>query len=314
MININIVILDGGTTNPGDISWAEIEKQGNLTVYADSKKDELIEKSYDADILISNRIVFDKELLDNLPNLKYIGTLSTGYNSIDLKATKEKGITVCNVPSYCVITVAQMTFALLLQLCNHCKEHSDVVKSEGWNKSVEFGQTTAPFIELYGKTLGIVGYGATGRAVAKMARAFGMNVIAYSKSPKEIETVSLEELFKKSDVVSVHCALNEQTSNLIDMNLFKLMKKGSLFINTARGGIVNQDDLEKALDLGILAGAGLDVLREEPPQSDCGLFKHKNCIITPHIAWSSKEARQRLVDIVAKNIEMYKKGSPQNMV
>lgn len=311
---MNIVILDGGSTNHGDISWNKILKHGDVTVYDDSNEDEIVQRSKNADILISNRIVYTKEILDQLPKLKYIGTLSTGYNAVDLKATKEKNIVVCNVPSYCVITVAQMTFALLLQLCNHCKEHSDIVKKEGWRKSEEFGQTTAPFIELFGKTIGIVGYGATGKAVADMARAFGMNVIAYSISPKEIETVSLEELFKRSDVVSVHCALNDSTKNMIDMSLFKLMKKGSLFLNTARGGIVNQTDLQKALELGIIAGAGLDVLDKEPPNKDCGLFKYDNCIITPHIAWSAKEARQRLVNTVAENIEMFLKGTPQNQV
>ncbi|MFI3325683.1 MAG: D-2-hydroxyacid dehydrogenase [Clostridia bacterium] len=311
---MNIVVLDGATTNPGDISWGKIEKLGDVTIYGDSDESQIVQRAKNAEILISNRIVYDENLLNKLPKLKYIGTLSTGYNAIDLKATKEKGIVVSNVPSYCATTVAQMAFSLLLELCNHCKDHSDIVKSGNWDESISFGQKKAPFTELFEKTMGIVGYGDTGRIVAQMAKAFGMNVIAYSKSPKEIPTVSLEEVFSKSDVVSVHLALNSETANLIDINLFKLMKKTSFFINTARGGIVNQKDLAFALENGIIAGAGLDVLDKEPPEKNCELFGIDNCIITPHIAWSAKEARQRLVDIVAKNIEMYQKGTPQNQV
>ncbi len=311
---MNIVILDGGTTNPGDISWKAIETLGNLTIYDTTDAKDVISRSINADIIIINRIVIDKNVLDNLPNLKCIATFSTGFNTIDLLEAKNRGIPVCNVPVYCLQTVAQMTFALILALTNHVESHSNYVKNGMWNESIKFGQTKAPFVELWGKTLGIVGYGGIGKEVAKLGKAFGMNVIAYSKSQKDIETVSIEEVFKNSDIVSLHCALNDDTKGLVNMELLKLMKSSALLVNTARGGLINEAELAEALANGTLAGAATDVITDEPPSTDNPLLKLDNFLVTPHIAWSSKEARLRLIDVVANNIKGFINKEYKNVV
>ena len=314
----NIVILDGGTTNPGDISFEPIEALGNVIFYEDTPKELVYERSKDADAIIINRIVVTKELLLSLPRLKYIGLFATGFNLVDTKAAHELGVTVCNVPFYCVGTVAQQAFALLLELCNHIKTHSDEIKNGGYQNSIEMSHSTHPIFELYGKTLGIVGYGNIGKTVAALGKALSMNILVYSKHEKKLEDgekqVSLEELFSKSDVISLHCALNDETKELVNERLLSLVKPTALLINTARGGLIDEQALANALNSGKIGGAGLDVLAKEPPEEDCPLFTAKNTVLTPHIGWSSRDARIRLVKCVADNLSAWKKGKPINTV
>lgn len=315
---MKIVILDGGTTNPGDISWEPIEKLGEVTAYDSTPEELVIERAKDAEAIIMNRIVMSRSVMEQLPKLKYIGALATGFNTIDTVAAKEMGITVCNVPFYCVETVAQLAFALLLALCNRVETHSEVTRGGGWNESIRMSHTSRPIFELYGKTLGIVGYGNIGKTVANLGRALGMKILVYSKNKKQLpdgdRQVSLQELFRDSDVISLHCALNDETRGLVDKKLLSSMKKTALIINTARGAVINEADLAEALNKGTIAGAGLDVMTKEPPEEDNPLLTAKNCIMTPHIAWASKDARARLVDIVADNLYQYTQGRIQNCV
>lgn len=311
---MKIVILDAEITNPGDISWDEIGALGEMVIYDYTPKELVVERSKDADAILVTRVFMTEDLIRQLPNLKYIGVFATGFNMVDVKVAAEQGITVCNVPHYCSKTVAQMVFAHLMELCIHVDVHTDYVKSNRWQESLDYERKVAPFLELTGKTMGIIGYGSIGIAVAEIAKAMGMNVIAYSKSPKEIETVSLETLLKESDVVSVHCALNDETRGMINLERMKTMKPTAFIINTSRGAVVNEAELAQALNEGIIAGAGVDVMSEEPPNEHFPLLTAKNCYITPHIAWASRESRKRLVTQVAKNIECFQKGETQNKV
>ncbi len=315
---MKIVILDGGTTNPGDISWEPIEKLGEVTAYDSTPAELVIERAKDAEAVIMNRIVMSREVMEQLPKLKYIGTLATGFNTIDTVAAKEMGITVCNVPFYCVETVAQLAFALLLALCNQVETHSAVTRAGGWEESIKMSYSTHPIFELVGKTLGIVGYGNIGRTVANLGRALGMKVLVYSRSKKELPEgdlqVDLPTLFAESDVVSLHCALNDETRGMVDRKLLRTMKKTAFIINTARGALINEQDLADILNEGLIAGAGLDVMTKEPPEEDNPLLTAKNCIMTPHIGWASKDARSRLVEIVAENLLKFTEGKTQNCV
>ncbi len=314
----NIVILDGGTTNPGDITFEPIENLGNVTFYEDTPKELVYERSKDADAIIINRIVVTRELLLSLPKLKYIGLFATGFNLVDTKAAHELGVTVCNVPFYCVGTVAQQAFALLLELCNHVNNLSDTIKNGNYNHSIEMSLSEYPIFELYGKTLGIVGYGNIGKTVAALGKALSMNILVYSKHEKKLEDgerqVSLEELFSKSDVISLHCALNDETRELVNERLLSLVKPTALLINTARGGLIDEKALANALNSGKIGGAGLDVLAKEPPEKDCPLFTAKNVVLTPHIGWSSRDARMRLVKCVADNLSAWLDKKPINVV
>ncbi len=314
----NIVILDGGTTNPGDITFEPIESLGNVTFYEDTPKELVYERSKDADAIIINRIVVTRELLLSLPKLKYIGLFATGFNLVDTKAAHELGVTVCNVPFYCVGTVAQQAFALLLELCNHVNNLSDTIKNGNYNHSIEMSLSEYPIFELYGKTLGIVGYGNIGKTVAALGKALSMNILVYSKHEKKLEDgerqVSLEELFSKSDVISLHCALNDETRELVNERLLSLVKPTALLINTARGGLIDEKALADALNSGKIGGAGLDVLAKEPPEKDCPLFTAKNVVLTPHIGWSSRDARMRLVKCVADNLSAWLDKKPINVV
>ncbi len=314
----NIVILDGGTTNPGDITFEPIENLGNVTFYEDTPKEFVYERSKDADAIIINRIVVTRELLLSLPKLKYIGLFATGFNLVDTKAAHELGVTVCNVPFYCVGTVAQQAFALLLELCNHVNNLSDTIKNGNYNHSIEMSLSEYPIFELYGKTLGIVGYGNIGKTVAALGKALSMNILVYSKHEKKLEDgerqVSLEELFSKSDVISLHCALNDETRELVNERLLSLVKPTALLINTARGGLIDEKALADALNSGKIGGAGLDVLAKEPPEKDCPLFTAKNVVLTPHIGWSSRDARMRLVKCVADNLSAWLDKKPINVV
>lgn len=315
---MDIVVLDGGTTNPGDLSWAPLEALGRVTVYDSTPADCVVKRAQDAEALIVNRIVLNRAVLDALPKLRYIGTLATGYNTIDVRAAREKGVTVCNVPLYCVETVAQLTLALLLALCNRVEQLSAVTRSGGWNDAVEATHTTAPILELSGKTLGILGFGNIGRAVAQLGLALGMRVLVHSRTQRALPAgctwCSFETLFETADVVSLHCPLTDETRGIVGASVLARMKPTALLINTARGALVDENALADALNSGRLAGAGLDVMAEEPPRPDHPLLTAKNCLITPHIAWASREARLRLIDAVAGNLRAFLAGQPVNVV
>ena len=315
---MNIVILDGGTTNPGDVSWEPIASLGNLTVYDSTPTELVIPRSKDADALIINRIALNKETLEQLPKLRFIGMLATGYNTVDTVAARSLGIPVCNVPLYCVEMVAQQAFTLLLSLCGNVHRYSETVRAGKWQEAVAMNYQGYPLYELYGKTLGIVGYGSIGKCVSKLGLALGMNILLYSRTKKDAPEgcrwVDLDTLFAESDVVSLHCPLNEQTAGLVDEHLLSLMKPTAFLINTSRGGVVDSHALADALNSGKLAGAGVDVMAQEPPAADDPLLTAKNCVISPHIAWASKEARERLIRIVADNLQSFQNGTTQNAV
>ena len=315
---MDIVVLDGGTTNPGDLSWAPLEALGRVTVYDSTPADCVVKRAQDSEALIINRIVLNRAVLDALPKLRYIGTLATGYNTIDVRAAREKGVTVCNVPLYCVETVAQLTLALLLALCCRVEQLSAVTRSGGWNDAVEATHTTAPILELSGKTLGILGFGNIGRAVAQLGLALGMRVLVHSRTQRALPAgctwCGFETLFETADVVSLHCPLTDETRGIVGASVLARMKPTALLINTARGALVDENALADALNSGRLAGAGLDVMAEEPPRPDHPLLTAKNCLITPHIAWASREARLRLIDAVAGNLRAFLAGQPVNVV
>jgi len=317
---LKIVVLDGYTLNPGDLSWSGIEAYGDTQVYEYTPEDKIIERAKGAEIVFTNKTPLTAETLDKLEGLRYIGVLATGYNIVDVKAASDKGIIVTNIPTYGTNSVAQMVFAHILELCHHVQLHSDAVKQGEWTNCRDFCFWKIPQIELYDKTMGIVGFGNIGRQVGKIANAIGMKVIAYDKiknNPPEYEGfkwVSLEELFKESDVVSLHCPLFPETQGMINKNTLSLMKKTAFLINTSRGGLVVDQDLAEALNEGRIAGAGLDVLSVEPPAEDNPLLKAKNCLITPHIAWATKEARARLMDIAVNNLKCFLEGKPVNVV
>ena len=315
---MKIVILDGGTTNPGDVSWEPIAALGDLTVYDSTPPELVIPRAADADALIINRIALTKETLEQLPNLKFIGMLATGYNTVDIAAARSLHIPVYNVPLYCVEMVAQQAFTLLLSLCGNVHRYSETVRAGKWQEAVQMNYQGYPLFELYGKTLGIVGYGSIGKCVAQLGLTLGMNVLLYSRTQKEAPEgcrwVDLETLFAESDVVSLHCPLNDQTAGLVNEHLLSLMKPTSFLINTSRGGVVDSQALADALNSGKLAGAGVDVMAQEPPAADDPLLTARNCVISPHIAWASKEARERLIGIVADNLQAFQNGTPKNAV
>ena len=315
---MKIVILDGGTTNPGDVSWAPIEAIGDVTAYDATPASLVVERARDAEAVIMNRIVMSREVMDALPKLRYIGTLATGYNTIDVVAAREKGVTVCNVPFYCVETVTQQTFALLLELCNHTGAISDVTRAGGWNDGITMSYTSHALFELHGKTLGIFGFGNIGQAVAKLGLALGMHVIVHSRTkralPEDCEWVDFETLFRTADVVSLHCPLNDGTRGIVNAEVLAWMKPTALLLNTARGAVLDEAALADALNRGQIAGAGLDVLIEEPPKSDNPLLTAKNCVLTPHIAWASRDARLRLIRVVADNLRAFLDGKPVHVV
>ncbi|MDO5415856.1 MAG: D-2-hydroxyacid dehydrogenase [Lachnospiraceae bacterium] len=318
---MKIVVLDGYTENPGDLSWDGIREFGQLTVYERTETAALAEERMQgAEVVYTNKTVLSAELLDRCPELKFIGVLATGYNVVDVKAASERGITVCNIPAYGTEAVAQFTMGLLLELCHHIGSHSDSVKAGEWTVSRDFCYWNYPLVELAGKTMGIIGFGRIGQAVARLAQAFGMRVLAYSRHPKpELETescrmASLEELLEQSDVISLHCPLTEENRGLICRENIEKMKDGVFLINTARGPLIVEKDLKEALACGKVGGAAVDVVSAEPICWDNPLLTAENIIITPHIAWASKEARQRLMDIAAGNLKAFLEGRPVNVV
>lgn len=316
---MKIVVLDGYTLNPGDINWEKMKDLGEFDLYDRTDKEDILTRAKDAEIIITNKTPITKETIEKLPNLKYIGVLATGYNIVDVDFAKEKGIPVSNIPTYGTTSVSQFAFALILQLCHHVGEHSEAVHAGDWTNSKDFCFWNYPLIELYEKTIGIIGFGKIGQMTADIAISFGMNVLAYDKFPinsknEKIKSVDLEELFINSDIVSLHCPLFPDTQGIINTNSLKKMKKTALLINTSRGPLVIEEDLANALNNDVIAGAALDVLSVEPPKADNPLLRAKNCIITPHIAWATKSARERLMETAVQNIIAFQNGNPINVV
>ena len=317
---MKIVVLDGYTLNPGDLSWDNLKVIGEVVIYDRTPTGEILERSKNAEILFTNKTPLNEETLNALPSLKYIGVLATGYNVVDIAAAKSRGIVVTNVPAYSTFSVAQLTFALLLELCLHVQRQSDSVLSGKWASSVDFSYRDFPLIELAGKTIGIIGFGNIGQSVANIAASFEMNVISFSRRQTDqshrtnFNWVTIDELFETADVVSVHCPLVPETKGLVNIGYLKKMKKSAFLLNTSRGPIVIEEDLAYALNNDLISGAGVDVLSVEPPSADNHLLKAKNCIITPHIAWATKEARIRLLDIAVNNLAHFLGNTPVNVV
>ena len=322
---MKIVVLDGYTLNPGDLSWDELGKLGDLTVYDrttfNQGNDELIiERIGEAEIVFTNKTPLSREVISKVPNVKYIGVLATGYNIVDVEAAKEFGITVTNIPTYGTDSVAQMVFALLLEICHHVAAHSEAVKNGEWTNNPDWCFWKYPLIELAGKTMGIIGFGRIGQAVSRIAQAFGMKVLAYDKyQNKDLESdtlkyVELDQLLANSDVISLHCPLFDENKGMINKNTIAKMKDGVIIINTSRGPLIVEEDLAEALNSGKVYAAGLDVVSVEPIKADNPLLKAKNIFITPHIAWAPKESRQRLMDIAVNNLKKFLEGCPVNVV
>lgn len=317
---MKIVVLDGCAANSGDISWDSLAQYGELTVYDRTDDADVIARIGDAELITTNKTVIDRHAMESCPKLKYIGVLATGYNVVNLDAAKEHGIVVTNVPAYSTDAVAQFTFALLLELANQVGVHNSSVKDGGWVRSKDFSYSVMPTMELYGKTMGIIGYGSIGHRVADIAHAFGMKVLVSSRTEKKlpeggwIRWVSREELFAEADVISIHCPLFPETKGMINRETIGLMKRTTLVINTARGGCIVEQDLADALNSGRIAGAAVDVVSQEPMKEDNPLLTAKNIIITPHIAWAPREVRQRLLQIAGDNMGAFLAGHPINVV
>lgn len=316
---MKIVNLDGYTTNPGDLSWGPFEKYGDVTVYDRTKPEEIVERAKDADVLFINKCVITSDILDKLPNLKYVGLQSTGYNVIDCDAAKKKGIIVSNIPAYSTSAVAQLAFSLILQFTNKVSLHSEAVRDGEWSACPDFCFWKSSLSELDGKSIGIIGFGSIGQRVASIANAFGMKVLVFTPHPKpdefkNVEFIDFDTLCKKSDVITCHCPLTPQTENIINKDAISKMKESVIIINTSRGPVVNDTDLAEALNSERIQGAGVDVLRVEPPEQNNPLLSAKNCIITPHIAWAALETRARLLSILENNLKAFIEGHPQNVV
>lgn len=317
---MKIVVLDGFTLNPGDLSWEELESFGEVTIYNRTQPELILTRAEGTEILFTNKTPFSAKVIENLPNLQYIGVLATGFDVVDIEAAKKHKVVVTNIPTYGTDSVAQMVFALLLELCIHVGEHNKAVQKGDWATNKDFCFWNYPLRELAGKTMGIIGYGRIGQRVSEIARAFGMQVAIYDllkeerKESKDLQWVELPELLSNSDVISLHCPLTPNNQGIINNETLKLMKKSALLINTARGKLIVEEDLAEALNNGLIAGAGLDVLSVEPPQKGNPLLHATNCIITPHIAWATKEARSRLLQIALENLKAFLNGSPVNVV
>ncbi len=316
---MRIVVLDGYTLNPGDLSWGRLEALGDCSVYDRTALEDIVERAGDAEIVLTNKTVLSADVIRHLMRLRYIGVLATGYNVVDVEAANERGIPVTNVPSYGTTSVAQMVFAHLLNLTQHVAHHARTVRDGRWAACPDFCYWDMPLLELAGLTLGIVGFGRIGRAVAGLAQAFGMKVIVHdvivpAEMPEGCRMVELEDVFREADVLSLHCPLTPRTGKLVNAERLALMKPTAFLINTSRGPLIDEPALADALNAGRLAGAGLDVLSAEPPAADNPLLKAKNCYITPHIAWATRSARQRLLSIAIDNVAAFIAGRPQNVV
>ncbi len=320
---MKIVVLDGYTENPGDLSWKPMEALGELTVYDRTPLNdtgEVIKRIGDAQAVITNKTPLPKEVFDACPSIRYVGVLATGYNVVDVAAAKEKGIPVCNIPTYGTNAVAQFAIAMLLEICHHVAHHSDAVHAGRWENNADWCFWDYPLIELADKTMGIIGFGRIGQATGRLAQALGMNVLAFDshQNPSLVSDTcnyaSLDELLEKSDVIALHCPLFPETQGIINKNTIAKMKDGVIILNNSRGPLIVEQDLADALNSGKVYAAGLDVVSTEPIQGSNPLLKAKNCIITPHISWAPKESRQRLMDIAVKNLKAFVSGTPTNVV
>lgn len=316
---MKIVILDAYTVNPGDLSWGELEELADVDVYDRTEPEQVVERCAGAEIVLTNKVVLDAVTLNMLPRLMYIGVLATGYNVVDLEVATRQNIVVTNIPSYSTDSVAQMVFAHILNIVNRVGHYASENRSGRWSRSADFCYYDGGVFELAGKRMGIVGLGNIGMAVANIALAFGMEVIAYTSKPQDslpegVRSVGLDEVFCSSDIVSLHCPLNADTEELVNAYRLRLMKPSAIIINTGRGGLVNEEELAEALNNNVIAAYGADVLTEEPPAEDNPLLTAKNCYITPHIAWATREARQRLMSICAENVAAFIDGEPLNQV
>ena len=316
---MKIVILDGYTENPGDLSWEELGKLGDLTVYDRTPESEIISRIGDAEIVITNKTPLTRATLDACPNIRYIAVLATGYNVVDIAAAKEKGIPVSNVPTYGTASVGQFAIAMLLEICHHVAHHSQTVYEGKWNVCADWCYWDYPLIELDGKTMGIIGFGRIGQTTGKIARAMGMKVLAYDSFPSEsgkaiAEYVDLDTLLASSDVVALHCPLFPETQGIINKDTIAKMKDGVILLNNSRGPLIVEQDLADALNSGKIYAAGLDVVSTEPIRNDNPLLKAKNCFITPHISWAPKESRQRIMDYTVSNVLSFLNGAPANVV
>ena len=318
--SMQIVVLDGYALNPGDLSWDELENLGDLKVYDRTPEDKIKQRIGEAEIVFTNKTPITEEILSDCPQIKYVGVLATGYNVVDIEAANKYDVTVTNVPNYGTTAVAQHTFALLLEMCNHVSEHDSSVKSGEWAKALDFCFWDAPLTELTGKTMGIVGYGSIGQQSGKLAQAFGMDVLAYDPEPNlelesdQLQYVELEELWAKADVISLHCPLFEATTGIINHQSIAQMKDDVLIINTARGELIVEEDLAEALNQGRVGGAAVDVLADEPAEIDNPLLNADNTIVTPHIAWAAQESRQRLMEIAVNNLQQFLNDKTLNQV
>lgn len=316
---MKIVVLDGGLLNPGDLSWEPLHALGEVTIYGTTPVDKAAQRLRDADIAITNKVAFNEDLLAHCPQLKCIAVTATGYNIIDLEAARAREIVVTNVPTYGTATVAQFTTALLLALCNRVGEHDADVHAGGWSKSESWCYWLQPMVELAGKRVGIISYGRIGQAFGAIAQAMGMTVLAHSRSrplpeSAQLRYVDLDTLYAEADVISLHCPLTPQTKGMINREALAQMKRSALLLNASRGDLINEADLAAALNEERIAGAAVDVLSSEPPGADNPLLNAKNCIITPHIAWASVDARGRILATTVENVRSFINGDPQNCV
>ena len=316
-----IVVLDGYAANPGDISWEPWKELGELTVYERTAPDETVARCKDAEIVLTNKVILDAKVIEQLPALRYIGVLATGYNVVDLEAARRHDIVVTNIPAYSTLSVAQMVFAHLLNITHHVAQHAERVTNGAWQNSKDFCFWDSELIELDGLALGIVGLGNIGRAVARIAQTFGMKVMAYSSKSEEAlaemgiqKAASYEDVFRTADVVSLHCPLNAQTKHLVNAERLALMKPSAILINTGRGPLIDEQALADALNNGKIYAAGVDVLTQEPPRAGSPLIGARNCYITPHVAWATRAARERLDKIAFDNVRAFLDGCPRNVV
>lgn len=319
---MKIVVLDGYTENPGDLSWSELEKLGSVTAYdrtAYAESPLIAERIGDAEIVVMNKTPISRETIDKCPNIKLIAVLATGYNVVDYNYAREKGIPVVNVPTYGTASVSQFSIALLLEICHHIGHHSESVHAGNWANNADWCYWDYPLIELEGKTIGIIGFGRIGQAEGRIAKALSMNVLAYDLFPNDsgreiAEYVGLDELYACADVITLHCNLTPENTGMINKDSIAKMKDGVILINNARGQLIDEQDVADALNCGKMAAAGLDVVYTEPIRADNPLLKAKNCIITPHISWAPKESRQRIMDCTVENIRAFLAGAPVNVV
>lgn len=316
---MKIVVLDGYTENPGDLSWEPLEALGQLTVYPRTAEREIIPRIGNAEIVITNKVPISRETLEACPNIRYIAVLATGYNVVDISAAKEKGIPVSNVPTYGTASVGQFAIAMLLEICHHISHHSQSVHNGDWNRCADWCYWDYPLIELDGKVMGIIGFGRIGQQTGRIAKAMGMKVLAYDSHPNTFgrdiaDYVDMDTLLAQSDVIALHCPLFPETTGIINKDTIAAMKDGVIILNNSRGPLIVEQDLADALNCGKVYAAGLDVVATEPILENNPLLTAKNCIITPHISWAPRESRQRIMDCTAENIRAFQCGNPQNIV